>query len=80
MCFSFRWFRLPHFYAIDSRRSWIFLWKNVDGPEGGTNGDRTFIILSWARAVRRDMILEVVGRLLTFDFRALYCYSRRMPD
>lgn len=46
----------------------------------GTNGDRAFIILSWARAVRRDMILEVVGRLLTFDFRALYCYSRRMPD
>lgn len=46
----------------------------------GTNGDRAFIILSWVRAVRRDMILEVVGRLLTFDFRALYCYSRRMPD
>lgn len=46
----------------------------------GTNGGQAFIILSWARAVRRDMILEVVGRLLTFDFRALYCYSRRMPD
>lgn len=30
VCFSFR---LPHFYTIDSRRSWIFLWKNVDGPE-----------------------------------------------